>query len=82
MNKSLCFTPKLWLQKKGGCTYECSSEEVDVRVSPVIKGCIDGAGYPREALGDGPGVALTLLILCEYLVILSVISPELSTCPA
>lgn len=51
-----------------------------MRVSPVIKGGVNRADHPREALRYGPGIAMTFRVLSEHLVLLTVIPPKLSPC--
>lgn len=61
-------------------SYQALFKEVDVRVSPVIKGGVNWADHPREALRDGPGIAMTFRVLSEHLVLLAVIPPKQSSC--
>lgn len=68
------------LGKKKIDSYEGIFKEVDVGVPPVIEGCVDGADHPREALGDGPGIAPTFRVQCEHPVVLGVVPPEPSSC--
>lgn len=60
-------------------SYKGVSEEVDVGVPPVIKGCVNRTEHPGESLGDQPGIAVTFRVLSVHLVILIVVPPELST---
>lgn len=60
-------------------SYKGVSEEVDVGVPPVIKGCVNWTEHPGESLGDQPGIAVTFRVLSVHLVILIVVPPELST---
>lgn len=67
-------------EEKQISSYQAVFKEVDVRVSPVIKGSVNRADHPREAFRDGPGIAMTFRVLCEHLVLLTVIPPKLSSC--
>lgn len=61
-------------------SYKVVFKEVDVRVSPVIKGSVNRADDSREALRDEPGIAMAFRVLSEHLVLLTVIPPKLSSC--
>lgn len=61
-------------------SYEGVFKEVDVRVPPVVKGRVNRADHPWEALRDGPGIAMTFRVLSEHLVVLTVIPPKPSSC--
>lgn len=67
-------------RRKKISSYEAVFKEVDVRVSPVIKGSVNGANHPRETLRDGPRIAAAFRILSEYPVLLTVIPPKPSSC--
>lgn len=61
-------------------SYHGTSKEVDVSVSPVVVGRVDGAGHTGEALGDETRVTSSVCVFRKDLIVLAVILPILSSC--